>query len=30
VEQVAKLCRFGATDSEIADFFEIDERTVNR
>ena len=28
-EQVYKLCLLGATDSEIADFFEVDERTIN-
>lgn len=25
-----KLCRLGATDREIAEFFEVDERTLNR
>lgn len=29
-EQVYKLCLLGATDKEIADFFEVDEATVNR
>ena len=29
VEQVFKLCLLGATDVEIANFFEVDERTVN-
>ncbi len=29
-EQAAKLCALGATDQEIADFFEIDVRTVYR
>jgi hypothetical protein len=28
--QVEKLCKLGATDKEIADFFDIDEATVNR
>jgi hypothetical protein len=28
-EQVFKLCLLGATDAEIANFFEVDERTVN-
>lgn len=28
-EQAAKLCRLGATDKEIADFFEVSEQTVN-
>ncbi len=28
-EQVTKLCRLGATDKEIADFFNICEATVN-
>lgn len=28
--QAAKLCLLGATDQEIADFFEIDVRTVYR
>jgi hypothetical protein len=28
-EQAAKLCRLGATDAELADFFGVDERTVN-
>jgi hypothetical protein len=29
-DQTAKLCRLGATDVEIADFFGKDERTINR
>lgn len=29
-EQVEKLCKLGATDKEIADFFDVDERTINR
>lgn len=29
-EQVEKLCKLGATDKEIADFFDVDEATVNR
>jgi hypothetical protein len=28
-EQAEKLCRLGATDAEIADFFEVAESTVN-
>jgi hypothetical protein len=28
-EQVTKLCRLGATDKEIADFFEVTETTIN-
>jgi hypothetical protein len=28
-EQVIKLCRLGATDKEIADFFNVCEATVN-
>lgn len=28
-EQVEKLCKLGATDSEIADFFEVVESTIN-
>lgn len=28
--QAAKLCALGATDVEIADFFEVDVRTVHR
>lgn len=27
--QATKLCQLGATDSEIADFFNVDERTIN-
>lgn len=30
VEQGYKLCLLGATDKQIADFFEVDERTINR
>lgn len=30
VEQAVKLCRLGATDMEIADFFEVDVRTIYR
>ncbi len=29
-EQVEKLCKLGATDKEIADFFNVHEATVNR
>lgn len=28
-EKVVKLCRLGATDKEIADFFDIEESTLN-
>ena len=28
-EQVEKLCKLGATDNEIADFFEVDVSTIN-
>lgn len=28
--QAAKLCRLGATDIELADFFEVDVRTIYR
>lgn len=28
-EQVEKLCKLGATDKEIADFFNVDESTIN-
>ena len=28
-EQAYKLCLLGATDKEMADFFEVDERTIN-
>ena len=28
--QAEKLCALGATDMEIADFFEVDVRTINR
>lgn len=30
IEQVRKLCHLGATDQEIADFFEVDVRTIYR
>lgn len=30
IQQAEKLCRLGATDLEIADFFEIDVRTLYR
>lgn len=30
VEQAKKLAKLGATDIEIADFFEVDARTINR
>lgn len=30
VEQVEKLCHLGATDTEIADFFNVDVRTIYR
>lgn len=30
VQQAEKLCRLGATDIEIADFFEVDVRTLYR
>lgn len=30
VEQAKKLCRLGATDIEIADFFGVDVRTLHR
>lgn len=30
VAQAEKLCRLGATDIEIADFFEVDARTIYR
>jgi len=29
-EQAKKLCQLGATDQEIADFFEVDVRTIYR
>lgn len=29
-EQAAKLCALGATDQEIADFFDVDVRTIHR
>lgn len=28
-EQAAKLCKLGATDKELADFFEVTEPTIN-
>lgn len=28
-EQAAKLCKLGATDLELADFFRVSERTIN-
>lgn len=28
-EQAKKLCRLGATDSDLADFFEVTEQTIN-
>lgn len=28
-EQVEKLCKLGATDKEIADFFDVEESTIN-
>jgi hypothetical protein len=28
-EQAEKLCKLGATDAELADFFEVDESTIN-
>lgn len=28
--QAGKLCRLGATDADLSDFFEVDERTINR
>lgn len=30
VEQARKLAELGATDREVADFFEVEERTLNR
>lgn len=30
VEQAQKLCRLGATDMELADFFKVDVRTIYR
>lgn len=30
IAQAAKLAKLGATDIEIADFFEVDARTINR
>lgn len=29
-EQVYKLCLLGATDEKLADFFDVDEATINR
>src|SRR5256885_1100429 len=29
IEQVLKLCRLGATDRELSDFFDIAESTLN-
>jgi len=29
-EQAYKLCLLGATDEELGNFFEVDERTINR
>lgn len=29
-DQALKLARLGATDKELADFFSVDERTINR
>jgi hypothetical protein len=29
-DQAFKLCLLGATDAELAGFFEVDERTINR
>lgn len=29
-EQAVKLCRLGATDKELADFFEVAESTINK
>jgi hypothetical protein len=28
-EQALKLCRLGATDKELADFFQVEEQTIN-
>lgn len=28
-EQVEKLCRLGATDKDLADFFDVSEQTIN-
>lgn len=28
--QAGKLCLLGATDQDLADFFDVDERTINR
>lgn len=30
VEQAGKLAKLGATDRDVAEFFEVDERTLNR
>ena len=29
-QQAVKLCRLGATDKDLASFFEVDEATINR
>lgn len=29
-QQAVKLCRLGATDKDLANFFEVDEATINR
>lgn len=29
-DQAAKLCKLGATDRDLADFFDVDEATINR
>lgn len=29
-EQAEKLCKLGATDTDLAEFFEVEERTINR
>ena len=29
-EQARKLCLLGATDTDMADFFDVDEATINR
>ena len=28
-EQATKLCKLGATDAELGDFFEVTEQTIN-
>lgn len=30
IDQAKKLCRLGATDMDLADFFEVDESTITR